>query len=104
MRNLTVKIPDEIYLAARRYAAEQNTSVADVFKDFLATLNDLNKRRDKLKISGAANLHLFLLKEFPGEEIHDLPLNAWEHFFAVKKSVAEQVLSQLNQAAKQVEA
>jgi hypothetical protein len=104
MRNLTVKISDEIYLAARRYAAEHNTSVADVFKDFLGTLNALNKRRDKFAISEATPLHLFLLRQFPGNEIHDLPLNAWETFFCMKNSVADQILSELNQAAKQVEA
>jgi hypothetical protein len=41
MKNITVTIPDETYLEARVWAAQNSTSVSALVRDFLATLPDL---------------------------------------------------------------
>lgn len=38
MRNITVAIPDSVHRAARRYAAERDTSVSALVRDFLIGL------------------------------------------------------------------
>jgi hypothetical protein len=41
MKNITVTVPDEIYLIARVWAARRGTSVSAVVRQFLETLDDL---------------------------------------------------------------
>jgi len=38
MKNITLTVPDEIYLAARIWAAQNNTSVSRLVKDFLESI------------------------------------------------------------------
>ena len=40
MKNITVSIPDEIYLKARIKAARRSTSVSALVRDFLVSLSD----------------------------------------------------------------
>jgi len=40
MKNITVSVPDEIYLQARVWAAWQGTSVSGLFRQFLESLDD----------------------------------------------------------------
>lgn len=44
MKNITVSIPDEIYLNARIKAARRSTSVSALVRDFLESLSDLPYR------------------------------------------------------------
>ena len=41
MRNLTVRVPDEVYDAARTYASRYQTSISAVVADFLFALRHL---------------------------------------------------------------
>jgi|GEM_PF-4420391 plasmid stability protein len=43
MRNLTVRVPDEVYDAARVYASRHRTSISSVVADFLFTLRNLSR-------------------------------------------------------------
>jgi plasmid stability protein len=49
MKNITVSLPDEIYRRARIRAAEEDTSVSALVRDFLAKLgtteSDFERRR-----------------------------------------------------------
>lgn len=39
MKNITVSVPDDVYLAARRQAAERSTSVSQLVAEYLRSLN-----------------------------------------------------------------
>ena len=57
MRNLTVRVPNEVYDAARAYAARYQTSISAVVADFLFTLRDLareNQARESESVSPGA--------------------------------------------------
>lgn len=41
MKNITVSVPDDIYLEARVWAARNNTSVSALVRDFLTGLPEL---------------------------------------------------------------
>jgi hypothetical protein len=41
MKNITVTVPDEVYLDARIWAARQSTSVSSLVRQFLETIGDL---------------------------------------------------------------
>jgi hypothetical protein len=43
MRNLTVRVPDEVYAAARVYASRYQTSISAVVTDFLFILRNLTR-------------------------------------------------------------
>jgi plasmid stability protein len=45
MKNITVTLPDEIYLEARVWAARHETSVSALVRDFLASLSDFEPAR-----------------------------------------------------------
>lgn len=45
MKNITIAVDDAVYLAARRKAAEQSTSVSRLVADFLRSLS----REDELR-------------------------------------------------------
>ncbi len=45
MKNITIAVDDAVYLAARRKAAEQSTSVSRLVADYLRTLS----REDELR-------------------------------------------------------
>jgi hypothetical protein len=40
MKNITVSISDELYLAARIWAAQNETSVSKLVKEFLESISD----------------------------------------------------------------
>ena len=40
MKNITVTVPDEIYLIARVHAARQGTSVSSLVRQFLESLDE----------------------------------------------------------------
>ena len=42
MKNITVTVPDEIYLLARVHAARQGTSVSALVRRFLESLDELS--------------------------------------------------------------
>ncbi|MBT8341681.1 MAG: hypothetical protein HKP58_02945 [Desulfatitalea sp.] len=50
MKNITVSVDEQVYAAARRKAAERNTSVSRLVADFLRSLNredDLRAERQR---------------------------------------------------------
>jgi DNA helicase TIP49 (TBP-interacting protein) len=51
MRNVTVSVEDEVYLAARRKAAEQNVSLSHLVAEYLRSLSkedELRAERQRL--------------------------------------------------------
>jgi Family of unknown function (DUF6364) len=46
MRNLTVRVPDEVYDAARAYASRYGTSISSVVAEFLFTLRNLSRENN----------------------------------------------------------
>jgi hypothetical protein len=61
MRNITVSVPDDVYTAARMYAARHNTSVSAVVGQFLFSLRTVARKRGGLTPGAAADLHCDLL-------------------------------------------
>ena len=61
MRNLTVSIPDDIYTAARVYAARHNTSVSAVVAHFLFSLRTIARKKVGITPGAAADLHCDML-------------------------------------------
>lgn len=49
MKNITISVDDETYRKARIYAAEQDTSVSALFKDFLLSLKKDNAEFERLR-------------------------------------------------------
>jgi predicted CopG family antitoxin len=49
MKNITITVDDETYRKARIYAAEKDTSVSALFKDFLRGLKKDKAEFDRLK-------------------------------------------------------
>jgi hypothetical protein len=92
MRNLTVRVPNEVYDAARAYAARYHTSISAVVADFLFTLRNLARenqdRENKLVSPGAAvDLHCDRLRENRDIGRANLePLNDKE-FFSVARNI-----------------
>jgi hypothetical protein len=66
MRNITVSVPDDVYTAARVYAAKYRTSVSSVVADFLFSLRSLAHINARISPGAAADLHCDLLRESPG--------------------------------------
>jgi plasmid stability protein len=53
MKNITVTLPDEIYLEARVWAARHETSVSALVRDFLASLSDFEPVRKRFAVREA---------------------------------------------------
>ena len=51
MKNITVSVPDDVYLTARRQAAERSTSVSQLVAEYLRSLN----REEELRAERARN-------------------------------------------------
>jgi len=63
MRNLTVKVPDEVYTTARIFAARHRTSISSVVTDFLFTLRNLASFPEPVLPGLAVDLHINQLRE-----------------------------------------
>jgi hypothetical protein len=46
MRNLTVRVPNEVYDASRAYASRYGTSISSVVAEFLFTLRNLSRENN----------------------------------------------------------
>ena len=53
MRNLTVRVPDEVYDAVRVYASRYQTSISAVVADFLFTLRNLACENEPVSTAGS---------------------------------------------------
>ena len=62
MKNVTVSLPDEVYLKARVKAAERNTSLSSLVRAFLESLADEEgefKRLERLQEESYAKIERF---------------------------------------------
>ena len=75
MKNITVTVSDQIYRAARIKAAELDTSVSALVRDFLASLSDGKsdfERRRRLQDEVLATIDSFSARDrLSRDEIHD---------------------------------
>ena len=75
MKNITVTVSEEIYRAARVKAAELDTSVSALVRDFLASLTDAKtdfERRRRLQDEVLATIDSFSACDRVGrKEIHE---------------------------------
>jgi hypothetical protein len=62
VRNLTVRVPDDVYKAARVYADRYHTSISYVLADFLFTLRHLAASEDLMRPGAAIDFHRELLQ------------------------------------------
>ena len=86
MRNLTVRVPDDIYTAARAYAAHYGTSISSVVADFLFTLHHLSDSNDRMPPRRAVDFHNELLQVNKVGRANLEPFNNRE-FLAVARHV-----------------
>jgi hypothetical protein len=49
MRNLTLSVDDQVLTAVRRYAAEQDTSVNRLVREFLGSIADREQRAKEVR-------------------------------------------------------
>ncbi len=75
MRNLTVRVPDEVYKAARVYANRYHTSISSVVADFLFTLHHLSDSGDLMRPGAAIDFHRGLLQANKVGRANIEPLN-----------------------------
>jgi hypothetical protein len=75
VKNITVSVPDGVYRQARIVAAERDTSVSALVREFLCSLGEKESEFDRLKrLQGVA---LARIKNFRGsdrlsrDEVHD---------------------------------
>ena len=61
MKNITVSVPDEVYRKARTRAAERDTSVSALVREFLASFagEDEFERRERLQDEVLASITRF---------------------------------------------
>jgi plasmid stability protein len=75
VKNLTVSLPDDVYRHARIKAAERDTSVSALVREFLTELTDEESefdRRKKLQDEVMASIRSFRASDrLSREEIHD---------------------------------
>ncbi len=73
--NITVSLPDEVYRRVRIRAAEQNTSVSALVRQFLLDLGTEEtefERRKRLQDEVLASIERFSAKDrLPRDEVHD---------------------------------
>lgn len=65
MKNITVSVDEDVYRAARIKAAERDTSVSSLVKEFLISLSQKSAEFERLKSEEAA-LRSTLLKKRKG--------------------------------------
>jgi|GEM_PF-2632567 len=78
MRNLTVRVPDEVYAAARTYAARYNTSVSAVVADFLCTVRNVSLSMRGITPGAAIDTRRDLLAESKVGRVNFEPFNVRE--------------------------
>ena len=78
MRNLTVRVPDDVYLAARSFAALHQTSITNTVTDFLCTLRGLARSAEPISPAAAIDLHCEKLRESPSGRVNPDPFNEKE--------------------------
>ena len=88
MRNLTVRVPDEVYAAARTYANRYHTSISSIVADFLFTLRHLSESDDLMHPRRAVDFHRELLQVNKVGSANLEPLNDKE-FIAVARHVLD---------------
>ena len=75
MKNITVSVPEEIYREARIRAAEHNTSVSALVREFLAGLAQAEsdfERRKRLQAETIATIRSFRAGgRLKREQVHD---------------------------------
>jgi hypothetical protein len=86
VRNLTVRVPDEVYKAARVYANRYHSSISSVVADFLFTLRHLSDSGDLMRPSAAIDFHRELLRVNKVGRANLEPLNDKE-FLAVARYI-----------------
>lgn len=74
MKNITVSLPDELYRRARIKAAERDTSVSALVREFLTTLGEENsdfERRKRLQNDVLASIQRFRASDrVSRDEVH----------------------------------
>jgi hypothetical protein len=88
MRNLTVRVPDDVYTAARAYANRYNTSISSIVADFLFTLRHLANSDDLMHPRRAVDFHRELLEVNKVRRANLEPLNDKE-FLAVAHRIVD---------------
>lgn len=83
MQNLTVRVPDEVYKAARVYATRHHSSIV---ADFLFILRHLSDSGDLMRPDSVIDFHLELLKIDKVGRANLEPLNNKE-FLAVARNL-----------------
>ena len=78
MRNLTVRVPDEVYTAVRVYAARYNTSISAIVTDFLYTTRNVSLSMQGVTPGMAIDIHRDLLAEGKIGRVNIVPFNARE--------------------------
>lgn len=75
MRNITVSLPDEVYRRARVRAAERDTSVSALVRDFLTRLGEEEsdfERRKRLQQEVLASIRSFRAGDrLSRDQVHD---------------------------------
>ena len=75
MKNITVSLPDDVYRRARIKAAERDTSVSALVREFLTTLGEEEgdfERRKRLQDEVIAAIRTFSAEDrLSRDEIHD---------------------------------
>jgi hypothetical protein len=86
MRNLTVKISDEVYQAARLYSARNKTSIATVFAEFLGILQNADRIAPIFLQEESPELYREILKNHPACPDR-LPYVIWQSVLAVREFI-----------------
>ena len=95
MKNITVSVPDEVYRRARIRAAERDTSVSALVREFLASLSTNQsefKRREQVQKEVLDSIHAFSAPDrLSRDEVHDRDALRREHQSALldKQKTAE---------------
>ncbi|MGA2249504.1 hypothetical protein [Terracidiphilus sp.] len=86
MRNLTVKIPDDVYQAARLYSARNKTSIATVFAEFLGILHNAHRIAPIFLREESPEFYREMLKNHPACSDR-LPYVLWQSILAVREFI-----------------
>jgi hypothetical protein len=86
MRNLTVKISDEVYQAARLYSARNKTSIASVFAEFIGVLQNADRIAPIFLQEESPELYREMLKNYPTYPDR-LPYVIWQSILAVREFI-----------------
>jgi hypothetical protein len=88
MRNLTVRVPDDVYQAARLFAARNRSSISAVVADFLFSLRNLVRFPEPVSSGQATDLHCNQLRESNIGRVNLEPFNEKE-WMAIARYIME---------------